>query len=125
MELSMDKVLMSMRIRTLILDGGCLAESMAKAATLIIAIRHFLLENGNKTSLSKENGSSQLMVPTIKVPLRIISQQEMEYGILPMEIWLQEITSKLLFQTRILMIKRSTLSLNIKVMLGSPRLPGW
>lgn len=125
MELSMDKVLMSMRIKTLILDGGCLAESMAKAATLIIAIRHFLLENGNKTSLSKENGSSQLMVPTIKVPLRIISQQEMEYGILPMEIWLQEITSKLLFQTRILMIKRSTLSLNIKVMLGSPRLPGW
>lgn len=125
MELSMDKVLMSMRIRTLILDGGCLAESMAKAATLIIAIRHFLLENGNKTSLSKENGSSQLMVPTIKVPLRIISQQEMEYGILPMEIWLQEITSKLLFQTRILMIKRSTLNLNIKVMLGSPRLPGW
>lgn len=125
MELSMDKVLMSMRIRTLILDGGCLAESMAKAATLIIAIRHFLLENGNKTSLSKENGSSQLMVPTIKVPLRIISQQEMEYGILPMEIWLQEITSKLLFQTMILMIKRSTLNLNIKVMLGSPRLPGW
>lgn len=125
MELSMDKVLMSMQIRTLILDGGCLAESMAKAATLIIAIRHFLLENGNKTSLSKENGSSQLMVPTIKVPLRIISQQEMEYGILPMEIWLQEIISKLLFQTRILMIKRSTLSLNIKVMLGSPRLPGW
>ncbi len=121
----MDKVLMSMQIRTLILDGGCLAESMAKAATLIIAIRHFLLENGNKTSLSKENGSSQLMVPTIKVPLRIISQQEMEYGILPMEIWLQEIISKLLFQTRILMIKRSTLSLNIKVMLGSPRLPGW
>ena len=124
MELSMDRVLMSMQIRTLIQDGGCSVESMAKAVTPIVATQHFLLENGKKTSLFKENGFSQLMVHTMKAPLQIISQQEMEFGISPMETWLQAIISKLLFQTKIQMIRRSTLSSSIKVMLGSLRLPG-
>ena len=85
MELSMDKVLMSMQTKTPTQDGGCLVESTVKAATLIIAAQHFLLENGKKISSFKENGSSQQTAPTMKAPLQIISQQEMESGISPME----------------------------------------
>lgn len=90
----MDKVHTSMQIRIVTLDGGCLVESMGKAATPIIAIQLFSSENGKKTSLSKESGFSQAMEPSMRAHLPIISQQEMESGTSPTEMWLLEIISK-------------------------------
>lgn len=90
----MDRVHISMQTRIVTLDGGCLVENTAKAATPIIATQLFLSGNGKKISLYKESGFSQLTVHFMRAPLRIISQQEMEFGISPMEMWPLEIISK-------------------------------